>query len=568
MSFKISRAIASILVLIPLVANAAKMVDMRMQPTAVTPNSLIALPANRQQSMNIEFKQISNEVDAHGNRHIRYKEFYLGVPVWGGESIQHIPSQNASIKTISTNGIIFQDLNTDLSKTPPAATQISAAEAQAINLYKSKTGKAASAAPGSSQLFVYVDEKHVAHWVVHVNLSVNTAEAENPNYLIDTANYKIYQEWNGINFFDQVKVGGLGGNKFLGQTTYDGLPGNKAALNMQRDSASATCLLQNDFVEIRDGRTVTDNNPDTAAIMTFSCPQADPAHGNIYWDGALDPINDAWSPANDALFLVDLVNTMYIDWFQIPVIHADGTGNVTVRKKIPVRVHDAVVGGGLAPFPGNGNAHWDPTRQEIVFGDNDGFWGDSTANPFVVPGVVAHELSHAFTTQHSNLFPLGEPGGLNESFSDMADAALEFYLTGHNTWEVSYGLKKDGSGLRYMDNPPKDGVSIDNVKIYYERDKSDKYTDSHLSSGIFNKVFYLLSQPKDQGGLGDPKAAFALMVQANRYHWNGFYVAFKEAACGVYDAAVDLKYDSVDLAKITQAMAKVGLDTSICHLLQ
>jgi pseudolysin len=543
-------------------ADAAQMIDMRYQPDALNNNSLMDLPANtKHKPTYIEFKAVKHEVDGNGITHVRYQEFYKGIPVWGGETIRHTPAKS---QLANSNGIIFQDLQADLPGYPPAQADISAAEEQVVQSYKNETGTTLVSMQHDNPLFVYIDENNKAHWAVHVKLLVaDSNKSENPNYLVDAINYKIYQKWNGINFLDNVKGGGFGGNQSLGMNTYDGLPNNKPALDMLRDNATATCYLENSYVVIKDGRTVTGNNPDTAVTMSFQCPQVDPQHGKIYWDGALDETNGAWSPSNDALYLMDKVNAMYQEWFNIPVL-----SDQNKRMKISVRVHNSVIPGGLnLPIPGVGNAGWDMNRQEVVFGDNTGFWGDSSSYPFVIPGVMAHELSHGFTQQHSDLFQFGEPGALNESFSDMADAAFDYYLTGNNTWMAATGINKDGSGLRYLNNPPKDGTSIDNAQTYYQKtsNKDISYFDVHDASGIFNKVFYLMSQSKELGGLGNPKLAFEVMVQANKYHWTSFYLKFNEAACGIWDSARDLNYSQKDLDNITQIMSQVGLNTSNCH---
>ncbi|MBO0200937.1 M4 family metallopeptidase, partial [Vibrio alginolyticus] len=81
--------------------------------------------------------------------------------------------------------------------------------------------------------------------------------------------------------------------------------------------------------------------------------------------------------------------------------------------------------------------------------------------------VSAHEVSHGFTEQNSNLIYSGQSGGINEAFSDMAGEAAEFYSRGSNDWKVGFDIRKSPTGaLRYMDNPPLDGRSIDHASQY------------------------------------------------------------------------------------------------------
>src|SRR5260221_14156383 len=111
----------------------------------------------------------------------------------------------------------------------------------------------------------------------------------------------------------------------------------------------------------------------------------------------------------------------------------------------------------------------------------------------------------------------------------MAAMAAEYYATGHNTWQIGTEIMKSDSAIRYMDEPtkdcfpgdrPGDDCSISQVKDYHEG------LDVHFSSGIFNKVFYLLSTTPGW----NTKKAFDLMVQANANYCTSTD-NFEAAAC-------------------------------------
>ncbi|WP_336118282.1 M4 family metallopeptidase, partial [Klebsiella pneumoniae] len=74
----------------------------------------------------------------------------------------------------------------------------------------------------------------------------------------------------------------------------------------------------------------------------------------------------------------------------------------------------------------------------------------------------------------------GQSGGMNEAFSDMAGEAAEFYMRGKNDFLIGYDIKKGSGALRYMDQPSRDGRSIDNASQYYNG------IDVHHSSGVYN----------------------------------------------------------------------------------
>ena len=100
--------------------------------------------------------------------------------------------------------------------------------------------------------------------------------------------------------------------------------------------------------------------------------------------------------------------------------------------------------------------------------------GNNEYYPFSSLDVIAHEISHGFTEQHSGLQYFSQSGGLNESFSDMASKAAEYFSTEENqNWNINDQAKDPNKWDRYMDEPtkdcapghkPSDDCSIDNLK--------------------------------------------------------------------------------------------------------
>jgi len=569
-SLFITAGVFSFLTLLVPTSYAAQSINLREQnPTILTsPQSLYALPSAAEVQDSPEIQEVSKEIDAQGNTHIHARQTYLGYLVWGAEKLIHISSTGKKTE----NGIIFQGLGADLQGTSSyvfSKAQADLAIQKAIESYAKKSAKIQVPLRQQSQLMVYVDDTKKAHWVFQVELYIksdNTAPT-NPFYLMDAMTFEIYKEWNGMQFFDVVKAGGFGGNPKIGMVTYDGSPNNKPMLDIRRDSATGTCYLQNDYAIVKDGRSVDyENDPDgkNASVMSFKCDQVDPTHGSIYWDGALDQVNGAWSPANDALYLAGKVNSMYEDWYSIPVIHDSQDSNKPMM--INMLVHDRTFKFGWdGLYWGGSNAVWNGATQTMQLGDGIELFGDimDDSYPFVVPDIIAHELSHGFSQQHANFWGWGIPGGINESFSDMASKAFEYYTTRQNNWMQGVDTRKDNKAIRYLDEPTKDcqegrgDCSIDNAKNYTID------MDVHFSAGVFNKAFYLLSISPGW----NTRKAFDMMVQANRYHWTSIYLDFPEAACGVWDAANDLSYSKADLAIITNAMNRVGLEAreTKCH---
>ncbi|HEY7593445.1 MAG TPA: M4 family metallopeptidase, partial [Actinophytocola sp.] len=134
------------------------------------------------------------------------------------------------------------------------------------------------------------------------------------------------------------------------------------------------------------------------------------------------------------------------------------------------------------------NAFWDDSCFCMTYGD-----GIGDAHPLTSLDVAGHEMSHGVTSNTAGLVYEGESGGLNEATSDIFGTAVEFstnnaadpgdYLIGEKI-----DINGDGSPLRYMDDPTKDGASLG----CWTPDAGN--VDVHYSSGIANHFFYMLSE--------------------------------------------------------------------------
>ncbi|MEU0725989.1 M4 family metallopeptidase [Streptomyces sp. NPDC006140] len=134
------------------------------------------------------------------------------------------------------------------------------------------------------------------------------------------------------------------------------------------------------------------------------------------------------------------------------------------------------------------NAFWSDSCFCMTYGD-----GSGNANPLTSIDVAAHEMTHGLTSNTAGLNYSGESGGLNEATSDIFGATVEFYAK--NSSDVGdyligeeIDINGDGTPLRYMDKPSKDGDSKD---AWYSGIGS---IDVHYSSGPANHFFYLLSE--------------------------------------------------------------------------
>jgi bacillolysin len=133
--------------------------------------------------------------------------------------------------------------------------------------------------------------------------------------------------------------------------------------------------------------------------------------------------------------------------------------------------------------------------------------------------IVAHELSHAVTTYHANLTYFGEPGALNESFSDVMGTAAEWHFqpagTGYNLADWANGEDASPPAFTYdkcrrQDNPnlnsqlknagyssaywyPDPAHIAQKVPTLYSGTTAIDNDNVHVNCTIFPHVFYLLA---------------------------------------------------------------------------
>lgn len=501
-------------------------------------------------AVSTSIKEISRNVDFKKTLHIRIQQTYLGYDVFGADGVVHIPEGEATSKSMNgiiaaaknkgtMNGIMYQGLNADLAGASSVIfTKAHAQKAlqHGIDIYQ-KQASASTISDQDSTLIVYVGEDKKAHWAYKISFHsepVNSSEKPVKQiYIMDANTFNIYEGWDDIKTIEKTDVdgGGFGGNIKMGKLVYDGLTGNLAKLMITRDADAQTCFLQNSDVTIKDYK--------SGKAMSFACPTTDDGHNNMYWDADFDAVNDGYSPGNDAFFGGQVIKHMYQDWYGIPVLKNHDNTPMMLNMIVHKRKYD--------------NAYWDGSK--MTFGD-----GYSMFYPLTSLGVAAHEVSHGFTEQHSNLTYSRQSGGMNEAYSDMAAQAAEVYAygAGNNSWQIGPEIfKEEGKALRYMDLPSKDcaGRSSSRCSI----DDASQYTnwlDVHYSSGVYNRFFYTLGTTADW----DVKKAFDVMVHANSNYWTSSST-FSEGACGVIKAAADLGYN---VGAVKDAFDVVKVDYSDC----
>jgi vibriolysin len=428
---------------------------------------------------------------ARGTRTVRLQQLHRGVPVYGQTLTVE---RTAAGDAIAAHGDVVQGLDAALPSVTPSLRP-----AQALGRLMQARGVAASmqaqAQNRRADLFV-LPQAGGARLVYLTSYFLDRNGAPTrPHALIDAHTGAIVEQWEGLAHAD---AGGPGGNEKVGQYTYGS--GTRPYLNVAQ--SGSTCTMNNANV-----KTVNLNHGTSGSTAySFGCPT-----------NTVKAINGAYSPLNDAHHFGAVVFNMYQAYLN----------QAPLTFQLTMRVHY-----------GNSyeNAFWNGSA--MTFGD-----GATRFYPLVSLDVAAHEVSHGYTEQNSNLQYSGQSGGMNEAYSDISGEAAEFFDRGANDYLIGADIYKGSGALRYMCTPTQDGKSIDHASNYVSG------MDVHHSSGVYNKAFCLLS--KTSGW--DVPRGFKAFARANDLYWSSTE-NFNSGATDVVRAACDLGYNGADVVAAFNAV--------------
>ncbi|MFF3750952.1 M4 family metallopeptidase [Streptomyces sp. NPDC002018] len=369
--------------------------------------------------------------DVDGTTHTRYERTYQGLPVLGGDLVVAATKAGATKSVSKASTAALKNVATTADVAPAVAEKQALSAAAADGSKKTEADRAPRKVVWMAQGAPTLAYETVVGGLQHDGT---------PNELHVVTNAatgkKIY-EWQAVE-------NGVGNTQYSGQVTLGTL-----------QSGSTYSLTDTGRGNHRT------SNADTGAL--YSGP-------DDVWGNGL--------PSNTETAAADAHYGAAETWDYFKNVHGrsgirgDGVGASS-------RVHY-----------GNGyvNAFWQDSCFCMTYGD-----GAGDQKPLTSIDVAAHEMSHGVTAATAGLIYSGESGGLNEATSDIFAAAVEFYAASpQDPGDYLVGEKIDingnGTPLRYMDKPSKDGASKD---YWYSGIGS---VDVHYSSGPANHFFYLLSE--------------------------------------------------------------------------
>ncbi|MER5908208.1 M4 family metallopeptidase [Streptomyces mirabilis] len=378
--------------------------------------------------------------DADGTVHTRYERTYNGLPVLGGDLVVH------ESKAGKTEGV---------TKAVKTAIKVASLKPQVTTAKAEKQALTAAKAAGSEKttadraprkvIWAATGKPTLAYETVVGGLQDDGTPNE-LHVITDAATGKKLYEYQGIETGTGKTLysGTVTLNTTLSGSTYqltDGTRGGHKTYNKSHTTSSSAGTLFTD----------ADDTWGTGAASSSTTDQtaaADAAYGaQVTWD------------------------------FYKNTFGRSGIKNNGVAAYSRVHYGSAYV-----------NAFWDDSCFCMTYGD-----GSGNTHPLTSIDVAGHEMSHGVTANTAGLNYSGESGGLNEATSDIFGTGVEFYA-GNSSDVGDYligekiNINGDGTPLRYMDQPSKDGGSAN----YWSSSVGN--LDVHYSSGVANHFFYLLSE--------------------------------------------------------------------------
>ncbi len=323
------------------------------------------------------------------------------------------------------------------------------------------------------------------------------------------------------------------------------------------------------------------------------------AEGDYFYDSGIPLMRDSdndWAAASqrvavDAHYYGRLTDDYFLDPSNVGGFDLIDDCSGVETDYGPLRV---VVHFDETPYDGFGydNAFFDPGTGDLVFGDGDGV---TTRGFSGGQDIVSHEMSHRVTECRAPLRYRGEPGAMNEAFSDIMATAMEWKFAeptssncprasgqqGCPDWWVGEDVIVGGSpfGFRSLADPEagnQPGHWQDRVSLTSNYD----YGGVHINSTIPSHAFYLMANGGQNGrcsGPTDPQTDCEVVVPpvpledvAQIFFAAWGTLPYTSTFCDAHDATVaqaELLFPGSNLHRTAAelAWAAVGRGQTACH---
>jgi len=487
--------------------------------------------------------------DDLGMTHVRMDRQHEGVKVFGEQVISHLDKDGK-----------VADVTGSLSTVPASlgASPVKLTAQDALAVAQKQFGAETSRAPSSERVIVQGKDGQY-HAAYHVQLSKTTdlKAGEVPrrmNYFVDANSGELVKSFDQMGgFAHEVEAA----KARASQPTTPSTPATPGGPSLPTTGKADDTSLYSGQVDLStaqqaNGTYTLEDSTRGSGVVTYDGKNKANASGKTQ----ITDKNDVWGEKTDDARSKAAVDAHYGAEMTYDFLK-DVLGRNSLDDKGEKLVSYVHVDKNLV------NAFWD--GEKMSYGDGDG----KDAGPLTTLDIAGHEIAHGLTERTAGLVYEGESGGLNESFSDIMGAGVEWYASQKNDavkfdWKVGEDAWTPANGtddaLRYMDDPTQDGYSIDNYKNY------PKQTEVHGSSGIANNAFYLLTEGgknrtsglEVKDGIGMDKSLKIFGRALTTYMTPS--TTFAQAREATLKAATDLHgANSAEVQKVKDAWTAVGV---------
>ncbi len=477
-----------------------------------------------------ELTLTADKIDDLGKKHLRFQQYYQGIPVWAQEMTVHMDGET-SIYSMNAR-YVATPTAVDVSRAGIAsATAVQIAESDlAVDVeivdFDSETRELLQYPAPIATRYIWVDrETGTPHLVWHVQIRPNLRD--NWYYFVDVNSGAVLQKYNATMFDGPVTGSGTDLN---GQTRTLNLYEQGGTYYMIDASRSIWQATQPNLL----------NDP-KGALWTIDARGNDlTSQTSLYH---VTSTNNSWADQSSvsAHYNIGEVFEYFEDTHGRSAI--DGNGSTVISV-----IHVTSEG---QPMD---NAFWNGVL--MAYGD-----GNNAFTPLAgALDVAAHEMSHGVIQNTVNLEYQFESGALNESFADVFGAMVD-----NDDWrlgeEVVNPAVFTSGALRDMQDPHNGGSSINDPG--WQPSHMDEFLDwplsqdnggVHVNSGIPNRVCFLVG---DAIGRAKTEQIYYRILNAMYLNQQSNFVDMRLAAI---QSATDLYGDpSTELTAVVDAFDAVGI---------
>jgi len=409
-----------------------------------------------------ELKLQSQRIDAEGNKHLNFEQFYIGVPVWGKEITMHYDKENNLYLINSVYIPTPLEVSFTENITEAVAVRNSLENLKSfskIEKLDETIGNLLNYHEPSARKCIWVDDNsgnYKLAWFVSIRPDV----IHNWYYFVDAATGNILEKYDN--------------------SPSDG-PATANALDLSGSSRKInTYLYQGSYYMWDVSRTMFSGTIPNANGMIISYTNNNGDVDNAFSPKPFSSQNNSWSDAASvsSQYNTGLIYEYYKNTHSRNSIDDKGMDMITVLH---------VTQGGKSID----NAWWN--GKFVTLGD-----GDQITTPWSgALDFMAHEFTHGVVTFTVDLVYKFQSGALNEAFADWGGCMVD-----RNNWTLGEAIAKKSffptGCVRDMANPHNGGTQGDNVWLpAHMNEFMDLTVDKdnggvHYNCGIINKATYLI----------------------------------------------------------------------------